>query len=130
MMLSNFAMLYSVVSPSFAAMASASSISQPTGLPAASLNSLGAYVASVPMTSLPAETISSGSLAAAASSFVTDAAPPEAAAEPAGVAGALFTQPESSRAADARRAIGARRASFMVSFLVLIGRGDVMTQSP
>src|SRR5689334_10027400 len=65
MMLSNDADCHSVVRPSFWPTALNRSTSNPmTVLPSASRNSLGAYVESVPMTSLPADLMSAGTLSA------------------------------------------------------------------
>src|SRR4051794_32598732 len=67
MMLSNVADCHCVVRPSLPATALKRSTSKPiTVLPSASRNSLGAYVESVPMTSLPADLMSAGTFAASA----------------------------------------------------------------
>src|SRR3954447_8544649 len=73
MMLSNVADCHSVVRPSFAATALNRSTSKPiTVLPSVSTYSLGAYVESVPMVSLPADLIAAGTLAASAASTAVD----------------------------------------------------------
>src|SRR5689334_10710827 len=65
MMLSNDADCHSVVRPSLWPTALNRSTSNPmTVLPSASRNSLGAYVESVPMISLPADLMSAGTLSA------------------------------------------------------------------
>src|SRR3954454_7383580 len=65
MMLSKVADCHCVVRPSFWAIALNRSTSNPmTVLPSASRNSLGAYVESVPMISLPADLMSGGALSA------------------------------------------------------------------
>src|SRR4029450_13098085 len=73
MMLSNVADCHWVVSPNLPATALNRSTSKPiTVLPSVSRNSLGAYVESVPMTSLPADLISAGTFAASALSTDDD----------------------------------------------------------
>src|SRR5450631_1460584 len=66
---------YTTLTPSFCATALNRSTSMPsTVLPSAFRNSLGAYVASVPTTILPADLTLAGSLAARAASTLWDAA--------------------------------------------------------
>src|SRR4051794_39734021 len=81
-MLSNGADCHCVVRPNLPATALKRSTSKPiTVLPSVSRNSFGAYVESVPMTSLPADLISAGTFAASAVSTDDDGA--GAPAEPA-----------------------------------------------
>src|SRR5919199_6183265 len=79
MMLSNVADCHWVVNPSLPATALNRSTSKPiTVLPSVSRNSLGAYVESVPMTSLPADLIWDGTFAASAASADAEGAEPPA----------------------------------------------------
>ena len=70
---SKVAMVKCGFTPSFALTAVASSIPQPIGLPIASLNSFGRYVASTPKVMKPAFLMLAGNLAIAALSVAANA---------------------------------------------------------
>src|SRR5699024_10594824 len=91
-------------SPSLSETASASSTPQPTGLPSASLYSLGGYSASVPMRSSPESLTSAGSSATAASSTVTSEVPPPSAGLSVSVAPSVLVQPVRVSSAAAAKA--------------------------
>src|SRR6185312_1801855 len=122
MILSKLEAWYSVLSPSLAAIASASSTSHPMGLPASSLYSLGAYDGSMPMMSLPASLIFAGSRATAAASTPTLTEGPSSLG-----AVLLSTQPLRASAATAATASTEYLMRIASSYLSLGGDAAIYT---